>query len=121
MEIFLLIVVIFISIVVLITNFYILVYFSHPEDSFTKGIWLYRILVIGVLSFASYLIFAIPLDIACAKRADSMQLPYDMDLLWTIINFAICLILMFVLPMALILYNDESDNFVVCSHLDGVG
>ena len=45
--IFLLIVVVFICIVVLITNFYILVYFSHPEDGFTKGIWIYRGIVVG--------------------------------------------------------------------------
>lgn len=67
---------------------------------------------IGVLSFASYLIFAIPLDIACAKRADSMQLPYDMNFIWMAINFSICLVLMFVLPMAMILYSDDSENFM---------
>ena len=47
-EIFLLIVVILICIIVLISNFYILVYFSHPEDSYTKGIWLYRGLVVDL-------------------------------------------------------------------------
>lgn len=46
MEWFFLVVVIIISFVVLVTNFYILVYFSHPEDSFTKGIWIYRIIVV---------------------------------------------------------------------------
>ena len=40
------VVVVMISVIVLITNFYILVYFSHPEDSFTQGIWLYRTLVV---------------------------------------------------------------------------
>lgn len=108
---FLAVVVFMIAIIVLITNFYILVYFSHPEDNFTTGIWIFRGIVIGVLSFASYLIFAIPLDIACAKRSDSMQLPYNMDFFWTAINFAICFVLMFVLPMALILYTDDSDDW----------
>ena len=46
MEWFFLVVVVLISLVVLVTNFYILVYFSHPEDSFTKGIWVYRIIVV---------------------------------------------------------------------------
>lgn len=41
-----------------------------------------------------------------------MQLPYDMNFVWTAINLAICIVLMFVLPMALILYNDESEDFV---------
>lgn len=109
--IFLLVVVIFICLGVLVSNFYILVYFSHPEDGFTNGIWMYRSLVIGVLSFAGYLIFAIPLDIACAKREDSMQLPYDMTFFWTAINFVICFVLMFVLPMAMILYSDDSDDY----------
>lgn len=109
--IFLLIVVIFICLAVMVSNFYILVYFSHPEDGYTKGIWVYRSIVIGVLSFAGYLIFAIPLDIACAKREDSMQLPYDMTFFWTAINFVICFVLMFVLPMAMILYSDDSDDF----------
>lgn len=109
--IFLLVVVIIICLVVMVSNFYILVYFSHPEDGFSKGIWVYRSLVIGVLSFAGYLIFAIPLDIACAKRDDSMQLPYDMTFFWTAINFVICFVLMFVLPMAMILYSDDSDDF----------
>jgi predicted secreted protein len=64
-----------------------------------------------VLSFASYLIFAIPLDIACAKRSDSMQLPYDMNFVWSAINFAIAFIIIFVLPMAMILYSDDNDDF----------
>ena len=110
--IFLLVVVILVCLIVLVSNFYILVYFSHPEDGFTKGIWLYRGLVIGVLSFAGYLIFAIPLDIACAKRDDSMQLPYDMTFIWTAVNFIICFVLMFVLPMAMILYTDDSDDYI---------
>lgn len=45
--IFLLVVAIMICIIVLISNFYILVYFSHPEDSYTKGIFLYRGLVVA--------------------------------------------------------------------------
>ena len=44
------VVVVMISVIVLITNFYILVYFSHPEDSFTQGIWLYRTLVVDLCS-----------------------------------------------------------------------
>lgn len=44
------VVVLVISVIVLITNFYILVYFSHPEDSYTRGIWLYRGLVVGISS-----------------------------------------------------------------------
>lgn len=110
MEIFLLIVVILVALLIMVINFYILVYFSHPEDNFTGGIWIYRILVIGVLTFACYLIFAIPLDITCAKREDSMQLPYDMDFLWLAINFACCVIIMFVLPMAIVLYNDDGET-----------
>lgn len=111
MEWFLAIVVLIIAVGVVFANFYILVHFSHPEDNFTTGIWLFRALVIGVLSFAAYLIFAIPLDIACAPRSDSMKLPYDMDFIWTAINFAICFVLMFFLPMALALYNDESEDW----------
>ena len=41
-----------------------------------------------------------------------MQLPYDMNIFWTMINFVICFILMFVLPMAIILYTDDNDEFV---------
>jgi LMBR1-like membrane protein len=40
-----------------------------------------------------------------------MKLPYDMDFIWTAINFSICFVLMFFLPMALALYNDESEDW----------
>ncbi len=41
-----------------------------------------------------------------------MQLPYDMNFIWMAINFAICFVLMFVLPMAMILYTDDSEDFM---------
>lgn len=41
-----------------------------------------------------------------------MQLPYDMNFIWMAINFSICFVLMFVLPMTMILYSDDSENFM---------
>lgn len=41
-----------------------------------------------------------------------MQLPYDMNFIWMAINLAICFVLMFVLPMAMILYSDDSEDFM---------
>lgn len=41
-----------------------------------------------------------------------MQLPYDMNFIWMSINLAICIVLMFVLPMAMILYSDDSEDFM---------
>ena len=40
-----------------------------------------------------------------------MKLPYDMNFIWMAINLAICIVLMFVLPMAMILYSDDSEDF----------
>ena len=106
------IVVFLIILIVLVVNVYILVYFSHPEERFTTGIWIYRSLVVASLSFAGYLIFSIPLDIASAERDDSMGLGYPMDFIWVMINLIICFMVMFLLPLALILYNDESEDMV---------
>ena len=41
-----------------------------------------------------------------------MQLGYNMDVIWMFINLAVCIVLMFVLPMALIVYNEDSDEIV---------
>lgn len=97
---------------VFVGNIYVLTYFSHPEDKMTYGIWYYRILVILALSFAQYLVFAIPLDIASATRTDSIGLGYPMSWIWTIINFVVCICVMFCLPLALIIYNNDEDSFV---------
>lgn len=43
---FFLVVVIIIVGAVLIGNFYVLVYFSHPEDGGVPGIWIYRGIVV---------------------------------------------------------------------------
>lgn len=110
LTIFLGIVTILIALIVLIVNIYILVYFSHPEESFTKGIWFYRILVVASLSFGCYLIFAIPIDIASAKRDDSIALGYPMDYIWVGINLFVCFMVIVLLPIALILYNDDTEG-----------
>jgi hypothetical protein len=110
-KIFLGVVIFLIFIIIFISNIYILAYFSHPEDKMTFGIWYYRVLVILALSFANYLVFLVPLDIASAKRDDSISLGYNMSLIWTIINFLACMTVMFFLPLALIVYNNEEEGF----------
>ena len=97
---------------ILIANIYILAYFSHPEDTSTKGIYVYRILVIIALSCSCFLIFAIPLDLANIDRDDSMNLGYPMDWIWTIINNMVALSVLFLLPFALIMYTDDGESFV---------
>jgi len=111
MKLFLAIVIFLIFVFIFIGNVYVLAYFSHPEDRMTFGIWYYRILVILALSFANYLIFLIPLDIASAVRDDSIGLGYKMSWIWTIINFFACMSIMFFLPLALIVYNNEEEGF----------
>jgi hypothetical protein len=109
LAIFLLVVVVLISFITLVVNVYILVYFSHPEDNASRGIWIYRGLVIACMSFASYLVFAIPLDIANAVRDDSVNLGYNMDMFWWLLFLAIAFCLILLLPGALLLYADDDD------------
>ena len=113
MLIFLTVVCIIIVVFIFIGNVYVLAYFSHPEDQITDGIWYYRGLVIISLSFACYIIFAIPLDISSANRADSIGLGYPMDFIWAFINFVICLAVMFLLPFALVVYTNTESTFVL--------
>jgi len=106
-------VVIFLIIIgILIANIYILAYFSHPEDSYSKGIWFYRILVVFGLSCASYLMFAIPVDLSSVDRIDSVNLGIPMHVVWKIINVVVAVALIFLLPFALIIYNDDGESFV---------
>jgi hypothetical protein len=112
MLVFLTVVVILIFILVFIGNIYILAYFSHPEDNVTKGIWYYRGLVILCLSFANYIIFAIPLDISSANRHDSIKLGFPMDIIWSVIDFVVCATVMFFLPLALVIYTNIETSIV---------
>ena len=97
---------------ILIVNIYILVYFSHPEDGCTKGIYFYRIIVIGSLCSACYFIFSIPFDLVNVERDDLMNLGYPMDWIWTGVNFFLALTIMFFLPFALITYSDDHETMV---------
>lgn len=112
MLIFLTCVVILISLMVFVGNIYVLAYFSHPEDNITNGIWYYRGLVILALSFAQYIIFAIPLDISSAERSDSIGLNFPMDIIWSIIDFVVCASVMFFLPLALVIYTNIETSIV---------
>ena len=103
---------------ILIINVYILVYFSHPDDGNTKGIYFYRIIVIASLCSACYFIFSIPLDMVNVDRDDLMNLGYPMDWIWTGVNFFMALTIMFFLPFALITYSDEHDTIVRIPFLD---
>ena len=114
--IFLFIVICLILCLVLFGNIYVLAYFSHPEDSITNGIWYYRGLVILCLSFAQYIIFAIPLDISVADRSDAVDgfdFPMPLDLLWSIIDFVVCATVMFFLPLALVIYTNHETSIVI--------
>lgn len=115
LKIFLFIIILFIAITVLVMNVYILAYFSHPEDTSTKGIWFYRIIVLVSLCISSYIVFAVPLDlinIRSGVRDDTFDLGLNMDYGWKIINIIVALLIIFVLPFSIITYNDPSDKIM---------
>ena len=108
-----LIMIILMSIILLITNVYILVYFSHPDDKESIIGWVLKIIVILGLTLAWCQVLMVPLDVSNNRTFGG---GIDMKLFWFII-FTISLIYILVIfPISSSLYETQ-DDWTCCEKL----
>ncbi|KAF0697385.1 Aste57867_11937 [Aphanomyces stellatus] len=110
---FLVVVVVIMTLVFLAVNFYILVYFQHPDDKNTA--YFPKALVILGFLLAEACVLLLPLDVAnnstaigCAAGWNSACGNLDMETLWLIVFMSIAVFLVVLLPYSIYFY--ESDD-----------
>lgn len=101
---YLILVAVVMLIVVLVSNFYILVYFSHEEDK--NHAYFPKFLVVLGLSVAMFLVLLLPLDVG--NKGDNL-LP--MKQIWFAFFIIVAVLIVVVNPFA-IFYYEEGDNSV---------
>ena len=112
---FLIVVILIVTLILLVVNLYILVYFQHPDDKNTA--YFPKILVVLGLAFAEAAILLLPLDVsnkagsvACTNGWGSASFcgGLDMQAMWETISMAIVVIVVVLIPYAIFMY--ESDD-----------
>ncbi|KAJ0407253.1 hypothetical protein P43SY_008028 [Pythium insidiosum] len=110
---FLVVLVIIMSVVLLLANVYILVYFQHDDDKNTA--YFPKFLVIFGLFFAEATVLLLPLDVAnnstavgCKEGWNKTCGNLDMDLLWLIVFMCVIVFIIVLVPFSIYYY--EADD-----------
>ena len=106
MDILTLIMIIIVGIVLLISNFYILLYFSHPDDRTSCRGWFLKILVIIGLTLAWFQVLLLPLDVNNIRTFGS---GLNMKVLWYILYISIIIYVLILFPISSSLYEADDD------------
>ena len=101
-----LIMIILITIVLIITNIYILIYFSHPDDKESVLGWILKIIVIIGLTLAWCQVLMVPLDVSNNRTFGG---GIDMKLFWFIIFIITLVYILIIFPISSSLYETQED------------
>ena len=106
MDILTLIMMIVVTIVLLISNIYILLYFSHPDDRTSCAGWFLKILVIIGLTLAWFQVLLLPLDVNNIRTFGS---GLNMKILWYILFISIIIYVLILFPISSSYYEADED------------
>ena len=106
MDILTLIMMIIVTIVLLIANIYILLYFSHPDDRTSCAGWFLKILVIIGLTLAWFQVLLLPLDVNNIRTFGS---GLNMKILWYILFISIIIYVLILFPISSSYYEADED------------
>ena len=106
MDILTLIMMIIVAIVLLISNIYILLYFSHPDDRSSCVGWFLKILVIIGLTLAWFQVLLLPLDVNNIRTFGS---GLNMKILWYILFISIIVYVLILFPISSSFYEADED------------
>jgi LMBR1 domain-containing protein 1 len=101
----LVIVVVIITLAIIASSIYILVYFSHPEDK--NVAWFPKIVVVLGLTLAAFSILMLPLDVANTPTHISGGGGFPMEELWLAVYIIIAAMVVVVIPFAIFYYEAE--------------
>ena len=107
------IMILIITVVLLITNIYILIYFSHPDDKESIIGWVLKVIVLLGLTLAWCQVLMVPLDVSNNRTFGG---GINMKLFWFII-FIITLVYIFIIfPISSSLYETQ-DDWTACEKI----
>jgi LMBR1 domain-containing protein 1 len=110
---FLILVAVVLAVMVVISNVYILVYYSHPEDK--NQAWVPKGIIVFGLSLAVYCVLLYPLDVANTKACgaefsqSSCTLTLPMHTIWLAVFIAILVMTFAIIPFTVFFYEADSD------------
>ena len=107
------IMIIVMSVVLLITNIYILIYFSHPDDKESIIGWILKLIVIIGLTLAWCQVLMVPLDVSNNRTFGG---GIDMKLFWFIIFIITLIYVLVIFPISSSLYETQ-DDWTVCEKI----
>ena len=113
MDIFLIVITIIIALLLLLSNFYAIIYFLDPAEKGFADSWFFKIVVLASLMLAWGQILALPLDVANSQgNAGTL----DIQTYWEILYLAIFVIVTVILPTSMFFFeSDESEP--VCDRI----
>lgn len=112
-------IIIVVTVGVFIGNIYLVVYYQHPDDKMQA--WFPKIVVVVGLSLAFLSVMMLPLDranrAACAEGIvlSACKLTLPMYQLWYWVYMVMVIIIAFVVPFTMFLYEADSDK---CAFLE---
>ena len=106
MDVLTLIMMIIVGIILLISNIYILIYFSHPDDRTSCSGWFLKILVIIGLTLAWFQVLLLPLDVNNIRTFGS---GLNMKVLWYILFISIMVYVLILFPISSSYYETDED------------
>lgn len=108
-----LIMIILIVIALIITNIYILIYFSHPEDRDSVLGWVLKIIVILGLTLAWAQVLLVPLDVSNNRTFGG---GINMKTFWLVIFVITLIYILIIFPVSSSLY-DAQDEWTFCEKI----
>ena len=107
------IMILIITVVLLITNIYILIYFSHPDDKDSIIGWVLKVIVLLGLTLAWCQVLMVPLDVSNNRTFGG---GIDMKLFWFIIFIITLVYILIIFPISSSLYETQ-DDWTACEKI----
>ena len=106
MDPWLLILTIIFTFLLILINTYVMIIYIHPDDKGLGNALFYKILVVAGLTLSFGQVMMIPLDISNSRTNGSI----DMLVFWQMVYVLIFIMLVFILPFAIFLYESDPDH-----------
>ncbi|CAG9321253.1 unnamed protein product [Blepharisma stoltei] len=113
MDAFLVALTIILAVVLLLSNFYFMIYYLDPSEKGFSDSWFCKILVLFGLMLAWGQILTLPLDVSNTQGSGG---GLDIDLLWQIIYMSVFSLVFALLPFAMFYYESD-DEKPVCDRI----
>ena len=108
-----LIMIIIIAVALIISNIYILIYFSHPDDKDSIIGWILKFIVIIGLTLAWCQVLMVPLDVSNNRTFGG---GINMQLFWFIIFVITIVYILIIFPISSSLY-EAQDEWTICEKI----